>query len=81
MFFRVDWVEEGAGPSHRIYRAADFRTLWRVVKHMNIERRIARRPLMRQIKIKELEKYEGEFFDITDNFDANMAIDTDRSEG
>ena len=79
MFFEVEWSEE-AGTFRRVYRAENFNTVWRITKHMNIERRQAKRPVMRGIRIRHLRKYEGGFFNITADYEKNMAFDADGSE-
>ena len=38
------------------------------------------RPEMKQIRIKVMNKYDGEFSDIIGDFDADMALDVDGSE-
>lgn len=73
MFFEVDWIEEGL--TQRVFRAKDFGTLYRAIKHMNIERQVSKRPVMKGIQIKALTKYDGEYLDITGNFEADMALD------
>lgn len=80
MYYKVEWTEDDGGDFCRIYKARDFNTLWRLVSHMNCERKYSNRPVMRQLTITVQEKCSGEFFEITNNYDANMAIDSDRSE-
>ena len=78
MYYRVEWTEDGKGDFSRTYKARNIRELWRLVSRMNFERQYSNRPIMRQIKISAHEKYDGEFFETTSNYDANMAIDTER---
>lgn len=37
LFFEVDWIEEKEGFTKGVYRAKDFNTMYRAIKHMNIE--------------------------------------------
>lgn len=79
MYFDVNWIEE----SHRnrlVFRAKDLPTLWTAIKYMNMERRENSRPEMKQIRIKAMNTYYGEFSDITGNYEADMALDADGSE-
>ena len=80
MYYKVEWTEDGRGNFYRIYKSRDFREMWRLVSRMNFERKYSHRPVMRRISISAHEKYDGEFFEITSNYDANMAIDTERNE-
>ena len=80
MYYKVEWTEDGGGNFCRIYKARDFREMWWLVSRMNFERKYSNRPVMKQLKITAQEKCDGEFFEITNNYDANMAIDSDRSE-
>ena len=79
MYYRVEWTEDGKGDFSRTYKSRDFREMWRLVSRMNFERKYSHRPVMRRISISAHEKYDGEFFEITSNYDANMAIDTERN--
>ena len=79
MYYRVEWTEDGKGDFFRTYKARDFRELWRLVSRMNFERKYSNRPIMQQIRISAHEKYDGEFFEITSNYDANMATDAERN--
>ena len=80
MFFEVDWIEEETGFTQRVFRAKDYGTMYRAIKHMNIERQGKKRPVMRGIRIQALEKYDGEYSDITGNFDHDMAIDAESEQ-
>ncbi len=80
MYYKVEWTEDEGGNFCRIYKARDFNTLWRLVSHMNYERKYSNRPVMKQLKITAKKKCGGEFFEITNNYDANMEIDAVRSE-
>lgn len=79
MYYKVEWTEDGKGDFSRTYKVKDFREMWRLVSRMNFERKYSHRPVMRRISISAHEKYDGEFFEITSNYDANMAIDTERN--
>ena len=79
MYYRVEWTEDGKGDFSRTYKARDFREMWRLVSRMNFERKYSHRPVMRRISISAHEKYDGEFFEITSNYDANMATDAERN--
>ena len=77
MFFEVDWIEDETGFTRRIFRAKDFDTMYRAIKHMNIERQGKKRPVMKGIRIQALAEYDGEYSDITGNFDHDMALDSE----
>ena len=79
MYYKVEWTEDGRGNFYRIYKSRDFREMWRLVSRMNFERKYSHRPVMRRISISAHEKYDGEFFEITSNYDANMATDAERN--
>lgn len=79
MYYDVEWIEEGNSIFRRVFRAKDLPTLWIAIKYMNMERRENGRPVMKQIRIKAMNTYYGEFSDIIGNFDADMALDADRS--
>lgn len=38
------------------------------------------RPDMKQIRVKDMNKYDGAFSDVIGDFDADMALDADGSE-
>lgn len=78
MYFDVNWIEENHR-NRRVFHAKDLPMLWIAIKYMNMERRENGRPEMKQIRIKMMNKYDGEFSDIIGNFDADMALDADRS--
>lgn len=80
MFYEVDWIEEENYRIRRVFRAKDLPALWTAIKYMNMERRENGHPEMKQIQIKVMNKYDGEFLDITGNYEAGMALDADRSE-
>ena len=61
----------------RVFRAKDLPALWTAIKYMNIERQESGRPVMKQIRIKTMRKYDGEFSDIIGNFDADMELDVE----
>lgn len=77
VYFEVDWIEEKDHRIWRVFRAKDLPVLWTAIKYMNMERRENDRPEMKQIRIKVMNKYDGEFSDITGDFDADMALDAD----
>ena len=77
MYFEVDWIEEADQSFRRVFRAKDLPVLWTAIKYMNMERRENGRPEMKQIRIKTMNKYDGEFSDIIGNFDADMALDAE----
>lgn len=79
MYFEVDWIEEEDHRIRRVFRAKDLPALWAAIKYMNLERRENGRPEMKQIRIKVMNKYDGEFSEIIGDFDADMALDEDRS--
>lgn len=78
MNFDVNWIEEGHR-IRRVFRAKDLPALWTAIKYMNMERRENGRLEMKQIRIKAMNKYDGEFSEIIGDFDADMALDTDGS--
>ena len=51
--------------------------MFKAIKHMNIEREGLKRPAMKRIRIQALMKYDGEYSDITGNFDHDMAFDSE----
>lgn len=77
MYFEVDWIEEADQRFRRVFRAKDLPVLWTAIKYMNMERRENGRPEMKQIRIKTMSKYDGEFSDIIGDFDADMALDAE----
>ena len=79
MYYKVDWIEEENYRLQRVFRAKDLPTLWTAIKYINMERRENDRPVMKQIRIKTLSKYDGEYLDIIGDFDSDMALDADRS--
>lgn len=79
MYYDIDWIEDDNCRTRRVFRAKDLPALWTVIKHMNMERRENDRPVMKQIRIKVMNKYDGEFSDIIGDLDADMKLDTDRS--
>ena len=48
-------------------------------KYMNMEGDENGRSIMKQIRIKTMNKYGGEYSDIVGNYDADMKFDADRS--
>lgn len=80
MFFEVDWIEDETGFTKCVFQAKDFDTMYRAIKHMNIERQGMKRPTMKGIRIKALVKYDGEYSEITGNFDHDMAIDAESGQ-
>lgn len=79
MYFEVDWIEEEDYRIRRVFRAKDLPALWTAIKYMNMERRENDRPEMKQIQIKVMNKYDGEFSDIIGDFDADRTLDEVRS--
>ena len=77
MFYDVDWIEEEDHRIRRVFRAKDLPALWTAIKYMNIERQESGRPVMKQIRIKTMRKYDGEVSDIIGNFDADMELDVE----
>ena len=49
-------------------------------KYMKKERCENDRPDMKQIRVKDMNKYDGAFSDVIGDFDADMALDADGSE-
>ena len=79
MFFDVEWSEKGQDRFRKVFHAADLPVLWKAVKYMNMERRENGLPVIKQIQIKVMNKYDGEFSDIIGNYDADIMLDEDRS--
>ena len=79
MYFEVDWIEDEDDSFRRIFRAKDLPALWTAIKYMNMERRENGLPVIKQIQIKVMNKYDGEFSDIIGNYDADIMLDEDRS--
>jgi len=79
MYYEVDWIEEENYRFKRVFRAKDLPALWIAIKYMNMERYENGRSIMKQIQIKTMGKYDGEYSDIIGNFDSDMALDADRS--
>ena len=77
MYYEVEWTEFKNQSFRRIFRAKDLPILWTALKYMNMERRENGRPEMKQILIKTMSKYDGEFSDIIGNFSADMALDAE----
>ena len=77
MYYEVEWIEEENLRFRRVFRAKDLPALWTAIKYMNMERWESNRPVMKQIQIKTMSKYDGEFSDIIGNFDADMALDAE----
>lgn len=76
MYYDVDWIEEGKS-FRRMFRAKDLPVLWTAIKYINLERRGNCRPEMKQIRIKTMKQYNGEFSEIIGNFEADMALDAE----
>ena len=72
LFFEVDWIEDEAGFSKRVFRAKDLDTMYRAIKHMNIERQGMRRLAMKKIRIQALANYDKKCSDITENFNYDI---------
>ena len=79
MYFEVDWIEDEDDSFRRIFRAKDLPAQWTAIKYMNMERRENGLPVIKQIQIKVMNKYDGEFSDIIGNYDADIMLDEDRS--
>ena len=80
MYYEVEWTEKESGNFRRVFRAEDLPALWMAIKYINVDRRKNDRPIMKQIRIKTMSKYGGEYSDIIGDFDADMTLDADRSQ-
>ena len=80
MYYEIEWIEEKNCNYRRVFRAKDFDTFWKAIRYLNIARRDNNCPVMKRIRLKEMDKYEGRFSDIIGNFDADMELETDRRQ-
>lgn len=77
MYYEVKWIEEKDHRLRRVFQAKDLPALWTAIKYMNMERRENGRPVMKQIWIKPMKKYDGEFLEIIGNFEVYTAFDAE----
>ena len=77
MSYEVEWTEIEDQNFRRVFGAKDIPALWTAIKYMNMERRENSRPVMEQIRIKSMKKYDSAFSDIVGRFNADMALDAE----
>ena len=63
----------------RVFQAKDLPELWTAIKYENMEWRENGHQVMKQIRIKVMNQYSGEFSDINGNYEADMVLEADRS--
>lgn len=77
MYYEVEWSEGGVQKSRCVFVAKDLGTLWKSIKYLNWERDEEKRPLMKKVRITELINYEGDYLEVTGNYQPGISADVD----
>lgn len=72
MFYDVEWTEHGSRRFHHVFKAPELSILAKSLRYMNWERNDTKLPQMEKILITELDEYEGEFMEVTGNYQPGL---------